>query len=132
MILNWRAIGVAFVVTLVLSIIFGIYLPKNVGLIGPIIGGLLAGYMVGGSYTEGLVNGGIPAGIAGSIYTVSVVSILGSKIIAEAVAIGYTGSTGTLLISAVIGGVIGGFAIYFFLGIIDSIIGVVIKNRNKG
>ena len=132
MILNWRAIGVAFVVTLVLSIIFGIYLPKNVGLIGPIIGGLLAGYMVGGSYTEGLVNGGIPAGIAGSIYTVSVVSILGSKIIAEAVAIGYTGSTGTLLISAVIGGVIGGFAIYFFLGIIGSIIGVVIKNRNKG
>ena len=132
MILNWWAIGVAFVVTLVLSIIFGIYLPKNVGLIGPIIGGLLAGYMVGGSYTEGLVNGGIPAGIAGSIYTVSVVSILGSKIIAEAVAIGYTGSTGTLLISAVIGGVIGGFAIYFFLGIIGSIIGVVIKNRNKG
>ena len=132
MILNWRAIGVAFVVTLVLSIIFGIYLPKNVGLIGPIIGGLLAGYMVGGSYTEGLVNGGIPAGIAGSIYTVSVVSILGSKIIAEAVAIGYTGSTGTLLISAVIGGVIGGFAIYFFLGIIGSIIGVAIKNRNKG
>lgn len=132
MILNWRAIGVAFVVTLVLSIIFGIYLPKNVGLIGPIIGGLLAGYMVGGSYTEGLVNGGIPAGIAGSIYTVSVVSILGSKIIAEAVAIGYTGSTGTLLISAVIGGVIGGFAIYFFLGIIGSIIGVVIKNRNRG
>jgi len=132
MILNWRAIGVAFVVTLVLSIIFGIYLPKNIGLIGPIIGGLLAGYMVGGSYTEGLVNGGIPAGIAGSIYTVSVVSILGSKIIAEAVAIGYTGSTGTLLISAVIGGVIGGFAIYFFLGIIGSIIGVVIKNRNKG
>ena len=63
--LNWIAISVAFIVTIVIAFISGIYLPKNIGLIGPVIGGLIAGYMVGGNYTDGIVNGGIPAGIAG-------------------------------------------------------------------
>ncbi len=129
--LNWKAIGFAFGVTIVLSVISGIYLPKNVGLIGPIIGGFIAGYMVGGSYTEGLVNGGVPTGVAGSIYTVWIVSISGSIITSSALALGYTGSTSTLLISAMIGSVFGGFAIYFLLGIIGSILGVEIKKRNK-
>jgi hypothetical protein len=91
----------------------------------------LPGYIVGGSYTDGLVNGGIPVGIAGSIYTALIVLILGNKIIAEAVALGYTGSTGTLIIGAVIGAVFSGFAIYFFLGIIGSIIGVELKNKKS-
>jgi hypothetical protein len=45
--LNWKAIVVSFLVTMVIAVIFGIYLSKkNVGLIGPIIGGLIEGYMV--------------------------------------------------------------------------------------
>jgi hypothetical protein len=66
--LNWMAIGAAFLVTIVISFVSGLYLPKNVGLIGPVIGGLIAGYIVDGNYTNGIINGGIPAGIAG-LYT---------------------------------------------------------------
>ncbi len=129
--LNWMAIGVAFVVTIIIAIFSGMYLPKNVGLIGPIIGGLIAGYMVGGSYTDGIVNGGIPAGIAGLIYLVVVVLLFGSTITTAAIALGYTGSTETLLISALIGAAFVGFAMYFVLGIIGGIIGVAIKGRKR-
>ncbi len=125
------AIFVAFVVTIVISVICGAYLPKNIGLISPIIGGLIAGYMVGGSYTDGLVNGGIPAGIAGLIYTTVVILLSINTITSVATSIGYTGSTETLIISAVVGAAFAGFALYFVLGIIGSAIGVVIKNRSN-
>jgi len=129
--LNWMAIFVAFVVTIVISIICGVYLPKNAGLISPIIGGLIAGYMVGGSYTDGLVNGGIPAGIAGLVYTTVVILLSINTITSAAISLGYTGSTETLLITAVIGAAFAGFALYFVLGIIGSVIGVSIKKRNN-
>ena len=128
--LNWMAIIAAFIVTVVLSLIFVIYLPKNVNLIAPIIGGLIAGYIVGGSYTDGLVNGGIPAGIAGLIYTTVVILLSINTITSAATSLGYTGSTETLVITAVIGAAFAGFALYFVLGIIGSVIGVVIKKRN--
>ena len=90
--LNWKAIIAAFIITTVLSIIFGLYLPKNVDLIGPVIGGLIAGYLVGGSYTDGLVNGGIPAGIGGIVSTVTIVLLSSSQITSLVYSIGYTGS----------------------------------------
>ena len=65
--LNWKAIGFSFAVTLVISIFSGLYLPQYIVFISPIIGGLIAGYMVGGSYSDGIVNGGIAASIAGFI-----------------------------------------------------------------
>jgi len=128
--LNWMAIIVAFAVTVVLSLIFGIYLPKNINLIAPIIGGLIAGYIVGRSYTDGLVNGGIPAGIAGLISTITQALLIVNKIINEAYSLGYTGSKETLLISLVLGSAFAGFALFFVLGIIGAIIGVAIKKRN--
>jgi hypothetical protein len=129
--LNWMAIGVAFIVTIVIAVISGIYLPKNVGLIGPVIGGLIAGYMVGGNYTKGLVNGGIPAGIAGLIYLSVVVLLYGSQIATIASKVGYTGSVETLIIGGAIAAAFVGFAMYFVLGLIGGIIGVAIKERNS-
>ena len=129
--LNWTAIFVSFAVTLVITVFSGIYLPKNAGLIGPVIGGLIAGYMVDGSYTDGLVHGGIPAGIAGLIYTTVVVLLFGSLITAVAINAGYRGSTEMLLIVSAVGGAFVGFALYFVLGIIGGVIGVVIKMRNS-
>ena len=129
--LNWKAIVVSFLVTMVIAVIFGVYLPKNVGLIGPIIGGLIAGYMVGTSYTDGLVNGAIPAGVAGLIFTTLVVLLSINTISSAAMTLGYTGSTETLLISSIIGAAFVGFALYFVLGIIGSIVGIFIKKRNN-
>ena len=125
-----EGIGAAFVTTTVLAIIFGIYLPKNVDLIGPVIGGLIAGYIVGGSYTDGLVNGGIPAGIGGIVSTVTIVLLQSSQITSLVYSIGYTGSKETLFIGLVVGSAIAGFALFFVFGIIGSIIGVKL-NKNK-
>ncbi len=127
--INWKAIIIAFAITIVVSVISGIYLPKNVGLIGPLIAGLVAGYMVGVSYTDGFINGGVPAGIAGSVYTSLSVLYLGSVIQRLAISVGYTGSTKNLLIGAVISAVFVGFALFFVLGMIGSIIGVAISKR---
>jgi hypothetical protein len=129
--LNWMAICVSFIVTIVIAFISGIYLPKNIGLIGPVIGGFIAGYMVGGHYTDGIINGGIPAGIAGLIYLITVVLLFGSQIATIAYKAGYTGSVETLIIGGVIGAVFAGFAMYFVLGLIGGIIGVALKERNS-
>jgi hypothetical protein len=128
--LNWKAIGAAFVATTLISIICGIYLPKNVDLIGPVIGGLIAGYMVGGSYIDGLVNGGILAGIGGIVSTVTLVLLSSSQITSLVYSTGYTGSKETLLIGLVVGSAFAGFAIFFVLGIVGSIIGVGLNKRN--
>jgi hypothetical protein len=128
--LNWNAIGAAFVATTLISIICGIYLPKNVDLIGPVIGGWIAGYVVGGSYTDGLVNGGIPAGIGGIVSTVTLVLLSSSQITSLVYSTGYTGSKETLLIGLVVGSAFAGFAIFFVLGIVGSIIGVGLNKRN--
>ncbi len=129
--LNWMAISAAFIITTVLSIIFGIYLPKNVDLIAPVIGGLIAGYIVGGSYTDGLVNGGIPAGIGGIVSTVTIVLFSSSQIINLAYSIGYTGSKETLFIGLIVGSAVAGFALFFVLGILGSIVGVKLNSRNN-
>ena len=128
--LNWKAIGAAFIATTVISLICGIYLPKNVDLLGPVIGGLIAGYMVGGSYTEGLVNGGIPAGIGGIVSTVTLVLLSISQTISLVYSLGYTGSKGTLLFGLVVGSAFAGFAIFFVLGIVGSVIGVKLNRGN--
>lgn len=123
------AIGVAFLVTIIIAIFSGLYLPKNVGLIGPVIGGLIAGYIVGGNYTDGIVNGGIPAGIAGLIYLAAIVLLFGNQIVAIASKVGYTGSVEGLIIVGAIAAAFVGFAMYFVLGLIGGIIGVAIKER---
>lgn len=128
--LNWKAIIAAFIITTVLSIIFGLYLPKNVDLIGPVIGGLIAGYLVGGSYTDGLVNGGIPAGIGGIVSTVTIVLLSSSQITGLVYSIGYTGSKESLFLGLIVGAAIAGFALFFVFGIIGSIIGVKLS-KNK-
>ena len=56
--LNWMAIVVAFVISFVVTILSGIHSLHNINLIAPIIGGLIAGYIVDGNYADGFVNGG--------------------------------------------------------------------------
>ena len=128
--INWTAIIIAFVIAIIMGIFGGIYLPKNVSLIGPIIGGLIAGYIVDGTYTDGLVNGGIPAGIAGLISLPVVLYLSWNVITAAASNLGYTLPSGSFLI-VVVSAAFVGFAMYFVLGIIGAVIGVAIKNRSS-
>lgn len=128
--LNWTAIVIAFVISIVMGIFGGLYLPKNINLIGPIIGGLIAGYIVDGSYTDGLVNGGIPAGIAGLISFVVIIYLTWGEITTLASNLGYPLPPESFLIVEVATGFVG-FAMYFVLGIIGAVIGVAIKNRSS-
>ena len=73
--LNWMVIVIVFLVTLVISIFIGVHLPKNSVFIIPIIGGVIAGYWVDGNYTDGIVNGGIPVGLAGFVFTSEIVGL---------------------------------------------------------
>lgn len=127
---NWKVIGIGFVVTLVLAVI-GLYVPF-LGLLAPIIGGIVVGYMIGGGkYVDGVVNGGLSAGIAGFIFTLITVLLLGAVISTLATTAGYTGSTGALAATAAIIGAIFAFVIFFVLGLIGGVIGIAIKGQPK-
>jgi hypothetical protein len=70
--LNWRVMVAVFLFTLALAVLIGSYLPRSIGFLIPIIGGLFAGYWVGGNYNDGIINGGIPVGLAGLLYTLGI------------------------------------------------------------
>ena len=123
--LNWIVMGIVFVFTIVVAILIGTYLPKSDSFIGPIIGGIIAGYLVGGNYTDGIVNGGIPVGLAGLTYTLGIVAVNGNQITSSLNTLSYNGLHVQLLISVVLAG----FAFYFVYGIIGGLIGFAIKER---
>ncbi|MGB8233227.1 MAG: DUF5518 domain-containing protein [Methanobacterium sp.] len=123
--LNWIVMGVVYLVTLFIILIIGTYLPKSIGFIGPLVGGLIAGYLVGGNYTDGIINGGIPVGLAGLTYISGLVAINGNKITISLNTIIYNGSHLQLLINVLFAG----FAFYFVYGIIGGLIGFAIKER---
>ena len=123
--LSWTVMSIVFVTTLVITILSGTYLPKSVGFIGPIVGGLIVGYLVGGNYTDGIVNGGIPVGLAGITYTSRIVAINGYKITVSLNTLIYNGSHVKLLFSLIFAS----FAFYLVFGIIGGLIGFAIKER---
>ena len=123
--LNWMLMGIVFVVTLIIVILTGTYLPKGVGFLGPIVGGLIAGYLVDGNYTDGIVNGGIPVGLAGLVYSTDILAINGNTITTTLNTLIYNVSHVELLVSVIFAG----FLFYFVLGMIGGLIGFAIKER---
>jgi hypothetical protein len=121
--LNWIAIIISFVVTLVIGVFGGRYLPDNVSSIGPVVGGFVAGFMVGTRYIDGIVNGGIPTGIAAFIGFPLLVIIFGSQIpIIINTPLGISFFV-TLSIA------IPYFLLFFIIGSISGIVGVAIRKK---
>lgn len=130
---NWKAISYGFIVTLVLAYL-GNYIPYVDIPLAPIMGGIIAGYVVGGSYKNGIINGGLSAGIVGFIYTlIVIVYTTGSTIVTavnKAVATtALSGESGIVIVSIIIFASIVAFGIYFILGLIGGIIGASINER---
>jgi Family of unknown function (DUF5518) len=123
--LNWMLMGIVFIFTLILVMITETYLPKGVGFLGPIAGGLIAGYLVGGNYTDGIVNGGIPVGLAGFINITGILAIKGNTITATLNGLIYNVSHIELLISVIFAG----FLFYFIMGVIGGLMGFAIRER---
>ena len=104
-----------------------LYLHKNVVFISPIIGGLIAGYIVNGRYSDGIVNGGIAAGIAGLI-SFPIIGLLSWNIVISTLSkYGYHIPPETLLFGVLTGTALFGMVTYFILGLIGGIIGTAIK-----
>lgn len=125
--INWIAMVTAFVVTLIITVFGGTYLPGNYAVIGPVIGGLIAGYMVGGNYIDGIINGGVPVGIFGLIN--STVVIGGNKLSVIAAAYSYTGPENQFFTIALTSAAFAGFIHYFVLGLVGGLIGFFIRER---
>ena len=127
--INWKAVGFGFIVTLVLAYL-GNYIPYVDIPLAPIIGGIVAGYVVGGSYKNGIINGGLAAGIPGFLYTLAVIIFVTGSTIAAAVAkTALSNESGIVSAFIIIVGAILVFVIYFILGLYGGIIGTTIKER---
>jgi hypothetical protein len=131
---NWKAIGLGVIITLIL-VYLGKYIPHLDNPIAPIIGGIFAGYVVGGSYKNGVIYGGLSAGIAGFVYTLLVIILSAGIALATTVSMNtvpnsVSGESGIVTVSIIILGAFSAFGIYLILGLIGGIIGIAIRERN--
>jgi hypothetical protein len=131
---NWKAIGLGVIITLILAYL-GKYIPHLDNPIAPIIGGIFAGYVVGGSYKNGVIYGGLSAGIAGFVYTLLVIILSAGIALATTVSMNIvpntvSGESGIVTVSIIILGAFLAFGIYLILGLIGGIIGIAIRERN--
>jgi hypothetical protein len=126
--LNWMAIIDGFVVAFLIALISGLYLPK-MGLIGPVIGGFIAVYMVEVNYTNGILYGGLPISIAGLISAPLLVFLSLNQTNIQLANLNISAWTLTAILYI---GAISGFFLFFFIGIISGIIAVAVrKHTNK-
>ena len=121
--LNWSAIGIAFVIALIIGSFGGRYLPNNVSLIGPLIGGFIAGCIVGKSYINGLIQGGLPAGIAGFAGFLLIILLFGNEI-----TIVSNTSLGMILTVALVSSITY-FIAFFIIGSIGGMVGATLRKR---
>ncbi|BDZ67986.1 DUF5518 domain-containing protein [Methanobacterium ferruginis] len=105
---NWTAVAIGFVVTIALEIVGTFFRTVDtavsvfISTFAPIIGGLIAAYWAGGTYQEGVVNGGLAGGM-GSLLA-AIIFLPGSfTFVVENALISFISSA----ILGIIGGVIG-------------------------
>ena len=115
--IDWKAFVIGFFVTLI-SLPF-------LNAIGPIISGIIVGYLVGRDYRSGIINSGLSVGIAALTYAIVVDALFKNAIVARAHSTGL--SVETVIIISLIVAPIGGFVV----GLIGGIIGVALKKRSK-
>lgn len=127
--LDLKVVIVGFVVAFVIALFSGLYLPK-MGLIGPVIGGFIAVYMVEVSYTNGILYGGLPTSIAG-LTSIPLVVFLSPNQTNTQVANLKIISSGSITSLLYIGGAISGFILFLFIGIICGIIAVAVQKKTN-
>ena len=131
---NWKSIGLGFIITFA-YIYLSKYVPYLDMSLAPILGGIFAGYMVGGSFKNGALYGGFSAGIVGFIYALLVIILSNGIARATSVSmvvfpISSSGISEFVTAGVIILGATIAFVIYFIMGLIGGIIGVAIKERN--
>jgi len=125
--INWKAVIVGVVVSFLIALFTGLYLPK-MGLIAPVIGGFIAVYLVELSYINGILYGGVPTSIAG-LTSIPIVVFLSPNPTNIQIA-GYK-ITGSIVSFLYIGGAVSGFILFLFIGLISGIIAVAIRKKTN-
>lgn len=126
---NWKALGIGFIVTLILAFI-GLFIPFITLPLAPLFGGIVVGYLAGGSYRNGIINGGLSTGIAGFIYSLVVLLLLGGVFSALITAAGLSVTSETITLIAILFAIIMSI-LYFIFGLIGGLVGVAISGMNK-
>jgi len=105
---NWTAVAIGFVVTIALEIVGTFFRTVDtavsvfISIFAPVIGGLIAAYWAGGTYKEGITNGGLAGGM-GSLLA-AIIFLPGSfTFVVENAVFSFISSA----ILGIIGGVIG-------------------------
>lgn len=114
--MNYSAIGIGFGVTLVLGVLSGLLYAGSAsagifgswGVVGA-LGGLAAGYVVGGSMKSGAIHGGL-ATVVGSLVVLGLAAATTVLFGGLVVALGIIGFGGLMLAIHAIPGLIGGAA----------------------
>ena len=83
--------------------------------------------MVGKSYINGIVNGGIPAGIAGLVVVPIIWLLFESTIISQQIAAGYAMPSASSVTNLILETAVIAFVTYLILGLIFGVIGVAIQ-----
>ncbi|SCG84820.1 DUF5518 domain-containing protein [Methanobacterium congolense] len=117
--LRWVAIVIAFVVAIVIGS-FGERYLGDLFVIGPLIGGFVAGCIVGKSYMDGLVNGGFPAGMAGFISIIILIFLFGGS---------NAGTSFEVILSGTLILAIPYFMAFFIVGSIGGMLGAGIRKK---
>gem|GEM_PF-7040678 len=103
--------------TLIISVIFGIFLPELPFNITALIGGVIAGYLMDGNYTDGMFSGGISAGISGIIYFTVINSLIRPLVMTSMVY-----QTPFLIVTILF--------FYFIFGVLGGLLGFAVRERN--
>jgi len=112
---NWTAVAIGFAVAVVLELVGALFFTIDlsvstfIGILAPIVGGLIASFTAGGVYRDGMVNGGLAGGMGSFIATFIVLS--GASLV-------------PIVASAIISGIIG-----VILGLIGGLIGILAKRK---
>jgi hypothetical protein len=112
---NWRAVGIGFIIELVLSIVL-VIIPGFGQLAAALIGGFAAGYIAGGGLGNGFWHG-LLAGAIGGIIVAVIIGLFGSALLGAV-----TGGPGAVF---GVGLIVFAIIVFFIISIPSAIAGLV-------
>ena len=118
--IKWKPVGIGLIIAIVIGTVVGI-LTSWGDLLGYLIGSVVAAYLVGGNYKNGVIHGVIVGFVSAAV--VLVLGLLGLSVMytTNLFLAGWIALTSILILAIVIGGI---------TGTLGGIIGILIKNRS--
>jgi hypothetical protein len=116
---DWGAVIIGFILSIILGGIFAVIIPIWGGILGLLLAGMVVGYMVGGDAMNGAVNGAL-AGVFGALVLSLLLLIAGTLILGI---IGFAAATITSVFILI------GFVGVMLIMAVGGAIGSVVKNE---